>query len=210
MARKLVTIEVSVVSCRLGKTLAGRKKDSAHMAQVSLIWPRAGIALRNSAFKLELISGQCDLRKESWNKTILFKENVESTFGLRVDITEPMKNEALEQILRVMAGAALSLGSDVLEDTVPCGSVAAAPVDYIAKKIKKIPETDVIASGFLDVSAGDIPSQGELVRTVDLQAPLDVIKRSRRTVNRKTKVIRKVLLKKGESNGRLTLSFRRI
>ena len=210
MARKLVSVEISVVSCKLVKTLSGRKKESSHLAQSSLIWPRCGIASRSSACKLSLISGKCDLAEHSWSQSILFKENVEATFAIRVDITEAMGNDALEEFLRFMAGAVLALGSDILEDASPVGSVVSAPVDYLAKKVKKVPAADIIASGSIDISVGDIPAKGKMLLTVDLTSPLDVIKRSRRTVNRKTKVTRKVLMKKGEPNGQITLSIKRI
>ncbi len=210
MARKLVTVEISIVDCRLKKTLSGSKKESSHLVQSSLLWPRAGIALRRSNSKIDLVAGECDLREESWSRRIVFKENVESTFGITVAITEAIGSEALEEFLRFMAGTFMGLGSDVFGAATPGGVLASAPIDYLAKKVKKMPEADLIATGSLDVSVDEIPVKGEQCYTISLEAPQDAIKRSRRTINHKTKVTRKVLMKKGESNGELTLKIKRI
>lgn len=210
MARKLVTVEISIVDCKLRKTLKSGKKESSHLVQSSLLWPRAGIALRRSNSKIDLFAGECDLREESWSRRIVFKENVESIFGISVDITEAIGSEALEEFLRFMAGTFMGLGSSVFEAATPCGALAAAPIDYLAKKVKKLPEADLIAAGSLDVSIDEIPDIEERCYTIPLEAPQDAIKRSRRTVNHKTKVTRKVLMKKGEPNGEITLAIRRI
>ena len=210
MARKLVAVEISLVECTLTKTLSGRKKESSHLVQSSLLWPRAGIAVRKSNSKVDLVAGQCDLREESWTRRIVFKESVESTFGIRVDMTEAIGSEALEEFLRFMAGTVMGIGADLFEDAAPGGAIISAPVEYFAKKVKKMPEADLIATGSLDVSVDEIPAKGERLYTISLFSPRDVIKRSRRTVNRKTKVTRKVLMKKDEPNGELTLSIKRI
>ena len=210
MARKLVAVEISLVDCSLMKTLSGRKKESAHLVQSSLVWPRAGIALRKSNSRVDMVAGVCDLSKESWSRRIVFKENVESTFAIKVDITEAIGSEALEEFLRFMAGTVMGIGADLFEDAAPGGALVAAPVEYLAKKIKKMPAADLIASGSLDVAADQIPLKGEKLFTIPLEAPEDVIKRSRRTINRKTKVTCKVLMKKSEPNGELTLSIKRI
>ena len=211
MARKLVSVEISLVGCSLSKTLSGRKKDSAHLLQSALIWPRAGIASRKYISKIEMFSGLSDMSGQSWSRRIVFKENVQATFGISVDITEAMGNEALEEFLRFMAGFVLSLGADVVEDIVkPVGEIVAAPVNYFAKKIKKMPEPLLIASGVVDIDIGDIPAKEAMLVKIVLNSPREVVKRSRRTVNKKTKVTKKVLIKKGESNGELTLSIRRI
>ncbi len=210
MARKLVAIEISLVGCTLQKTLNGRKKESAHLVQSSLLWPRAGIAVRKGNSKVDMFAGECDLSEESWSRRIVFKENVESTFGIRVDITEAIGSEALEEFLRFMAGTVMGIGADLFEDATPGGVIVAAPVNYLAKKVRKMPEADLIATGILDVASDQIPAEGEKRYTISLTAPKDVIKRSRRTVNRKIKVTRKMLMKRGEPNGELTLSIKRI
>ena len=211
MAGKLVAVEISLVSCSLSKTLNGRKKESAHLLQSTLIWPRAGIASRKQSSKVEMLSGLLDMSDQSWVRRIVFKENVHSTFGIAVDITEAMGSEVLEEFLRFMASIVLSLGADLVEDTViPAGEIAAAPINYFAKKIKKMPEPSMIACGVVDVRTDEIPAKGCVLVKIALSSPREVVKRSRRTVNKKTKVTKKVLMKKGESNGELTLSIRRI
>jgi hypothetical protein len=211
MAGKLVAVEISLVSCSLAKTLNGRKKESMHLLQSSLVWPRAGIASRKQSSKIEMLSGFSDMSGQSWSSRIVFKENVQSTFGVAVDITEAMGSEVLEEFLRFMAGFVLSLGADVMEDAVkPVGELAAAPINYFAKKIKKMPEPALIACGVVDIRTDDIPAKGDVLIKIALSSPREVVKRSRRTVNKKTKITKKVLMKKGESNGELTLSIRRI
>jgi len=211
MARKLVAVEISIVKCSLAKTLSGRKKESVHLLQSSLIWPRSGIASRKYTSRLELLSGEVDMSQQSWSRSIVFKENVESTFGLAVEVTEAMENEVLEEFLRFMAGVVLSLGADLVEDTVkPGGELVAAPVNYFAKKVKKVPEPPLIASGVIDLIVDEIPAKGLKLITIQLKSPRNVTKSSRRTVNKKTKVTKKVLMKKGELNGELTLSIKRI
>ena len=211
MARKLVAVEISIVKCSLAKTLSGRKKESVHLLQSSLIWPRSGIASRKYTSRLELLSGEVDMSQQSWSRSIVFKENVESTFGLAVEVTEAMENEVLEEFLRFMAGVVLSLGADLVEDTVkPGGELVAAPVNYFAKKVKKVPEPSLIASGVIDLIVDEIPAKGSKLITIQLKSPRNVTKSSRRTVNKKTKVTKKVLMEKGELNGELTLSIKRI
>ena len=211
MARKLVAVEISIVKCSLVKTLSGRKRESVHLLQSSLIWPRSGIASRKYVSRLELLAGEVDMSQQSWSRTIVFKENVESTFGLAVEVTEAMENEVLEEFLRFMAGVVLSLGADLVEDTVkPGGELVAAPVNYFAKKVKKVPEPPLIASGVIDLIVDEIPAKGLKLITIQLKSPRNVTKSSRRTVNKKTKVTKKVLMKKGELNGELTLSIKRI
>ncbi len=206
MARKLVTVEISLVSCTLTKTLGG--KESAHLVQSFLVWPRAGIASRISTSRLDLVAGECDLSGERWTRRIVFKENVESTFGIRIDVTEALGNEALEEFLRFMASVVLRLGAGVVDDVVPVGDVAAAPLGYLAAKIKKIPDAAVIAAASADVEVASLPAKGETLLSLELFAPREVVQHSRRTVNRKIKTQRKVLLQKGESNGRITLAIR--
>ena len=210
MARKLVAVEIAFVGCVLEKTLAENKKESTHMVQSTLIWPRVGIASRTSACKVALSSGNCDMKNDRWGKRILFKENVESVFSIKVDITEPIVNETLEEFLRFMGGTVLGLGAEILEDAGPGGPLVSAPAEFMAKKIKQIPEAEVIGSGLIDLPADEIPLKGELLLDVELFSPRDVVKRSRRTVNRKTKVTRKVLMKKDDSNGKIILSIKRI
>ncbi len=211
MARRLVTVEISLVGCSLTKTLNGRKKESAHLLQSSLIWPRAGIASRKYTSKVELIAGQVDMSGASWCRTIIFKENVESYFGFAVELTEAMENEALEEFLRFMAGVVLGLGADVVEDTVkPGGEIVAAPISFFAKKVKSMPDPSMIASGIIDLCVDDIPLKGTKLISIALHSPREVVKRSRRTINKKIKVIKKVLVKKGEPNGELTLAIRRL
>jgi hypothetical protein len=211
MARNLVVLEISMVSCTLVKTLSASKKSSAHLVQSCLVWPRAGIATRFSASRLDLLGGGCDLSDASWSRRIVFKESVEATFGLKVDVTEALGSDALEEFLRFMAGTLLSLGADVVDDLVVPGKLAAAPLDYFAAKIKKVPEPQVIASGAVDLSVDDIPGneEGKLVR-LELKSPREIVQRSRRTVNKKTKLIRKVLLAEDEINGEILLQLRRI
>jgi hypothetical protein len=207
MARKLVTVEISLVNCTLQNT-AGGGKESSHLVQSLLVWPRAGIASRLSASRVDLVAGECDLSRESWTRRIVFKESVEATFGIRIEITEALGGEALEEFLRFMAGVVLRMGADVVDDMVPAGDLAAAPLDYLAARIKKIPDAAVIASASADVSVSSLPAKGEQLISLPLSAPREVVQRSRRTVNRKTRMTRKVLLKKGESNGTITLSIR--
>lgn len=211
MARKLVTVEISVAGCSLPKTLNGGKKKSVHLVQSFLVWPRAGIALRKSAVKAELNSGEYDAGGASWSQRIVFKESVESTFGVAVGVTEALGSETLEEFLRFMTGTVLKLGADVIEGSaIPAADLAAAPFDYLSGKVKKVPEPGLIAAGTVDVHTDSIPAKGEKLIKVVLTSPREVVKRSRRTINKKTKVTRKVLMKKGEPNGEITLSIKRI
>lgn len=210
MARKLVAVEITLVSCSLLNTLKGRGKESTHLLQSSLVWPRAGIASRSSSSRVDLVAGQCDLHGESWTRRIVFKENVEATFGIKVDVSEALGNEAVEEFLRFMAGTVMSLGADVVDDMVPAGAVAAAPLDYFSKKIKQMPDADIIASGCVDVDVDKLSVSGDNIIRMALASPREVVKQSRRTVNRKTKTIRKVLMRKDEPNGEVTLAIRLI
>ncbi len=210
MARKLVVIELALVSCSLLKTLSGKDGQSSHLAQSALIWPRAGIASRFSASRIDLDAGGCDLSTAAWTRRIVFKESVESFFGLKVDITEAIGGEEIEEFLRFMAGTVIGIGADVVDDVVAAGKLASAPLDYLAAKLKKIPEPDVIASGSIDLNSEEIPANHGRLLKVELFSPHEFVKTSRRTVNRKTVTQRRVLMSKAEPNGEVILSARRI
>ena len=125
-------------------------------------------------------------------------------------VTESLDDEELEKILRFWAGAALGVGAGAVEGAAgPLGAIAAAPLEYAAKAVAKYPGASLLVEGLAELDAADFPpSGGERLLTVRLVAARKLLRVTRRTVNSRSRVTRKILLEKGADNGDVTLSVR--
>ena len=89
---EIVLLEIKIPSLK-------GKSHSTHILQSSLIWPRCGIAQKSNEKQLELMHGAVSLRSSGWCQKILFKEVVESLFGLEIKVDGCPEPKRIWQIL---------------------------------------------------------------------------------------------------------------
>ena len=185
------------------------KNHSTHILQSALIWPRCGIAQKNSEKQLALTGGKLDLRNAGWCRQILFKEVVESLFGLELKLTASLSQSELADFGRFIAGQALDIGADEIEDRIPGGELVSLPLVYFSRNLLKNKTPEVIASGTLDLSAEQF-MEGE---TLELELPLisqRELMRQQRIGGKRgpIKYTREKRLGKGEPDGSARIAFR--
>jgi hypothetical protein len=178
------------------------KNHSTHILQSTLIWPRCGIAQKNCEKQLELEGGKLDLKNAGWCRQILFKEVVESLFGLEMKLTASLSQSELASFGRFIAGRVLDIGADEVEDRIPGGELASLPLVYFSKSLLKSKPPEVIVSGFLDLSAEQFLEGQILELELPLLSQRDLVRQQRIGGNRgQVKYTRKKLLDKGEPDG---------
>ncbi len=185
------------------------KNHSTHILQSSLIWPRCGIAQKNSEKQLDLTDGMLDLKNAGWGRRILFKEVVESLFALELKLTESLNQSELANFGRFIAGRVMDIGADEVEDRLPAGELISLPIVYFSKNLLKNKAPEVMVSGNLDLAAEQF-LEGQ---TLELELPLlsqrEWIKQQRIGGRRgPVKYTREKLLGKGEPDGMARLAFR--
>lgn len=185
------------------------KNHSTHILQSSLIWPRCGIAQKNGEKQLDLTGGILDLKNSGWCRQILFKEVVESLFGLELKLTASLSQSELANFSRFIAGQALDIGAEEIEDRIPGGELASLPLVYFSRNLLKNKTPEVIASGTIDLTAEQFLEGQALVLEVPLVSQRELIRQQRIGGRRgSVKYTRETLLGKGESDGIARLGFR--
>lgn len=205
-------LEITLHSAKIPVTGTGIKKSTAHMLNASLIWPRLGIAKKNSSQSLELTRGQADLAQLNWGKRILFRENVQGRFALGITISENLEYEELEKLLRFWAKAALGVTTQTVNLMVgpPLGKIAAAPVDYAARTIGTYPGVKNLVEGMVELDAAEMPQAGRSqLLTLRLSSMRKLVRVTQIPAkgSQPTKKRQRVLLEKGAANGELTLQI---
>jgi hypothetical protein len=209
MALTKRTLEITIQAIHIPVTGAGLLDTTSHLLSAELIWPRVGIAQKATSQPCQLEKGEADFEKAHWGNRILFKENVEGTFALRIALTEVLDDEELEKFLRAFSGAALGFGADVLAPLYPpFGKLVATPIDYLAKDIEKYPGPTRLVEGLVELNAGDFPENSEESLTIRLATTRSILKPVTRRVAGRTRHEKKTLLSKGEPNGDITLLIR--
>lgn len=209
MALAKRTLEISVQEITVPVTGAGVLDKTSHLLSAELIWPRVGIAQKAAAQPCQLEKGYSDFEKIHWGNRILFKENVEGKFALRIALTEVLDDEELEKFLRSFSGAALAFGADMLAPLYPpFGKLLAAPIDYIAKDIEKYPGPTRLVEGVVELDAADFLENAEQPLTIGLVTAHAVTQSLTRRVAGRTRHVKKTILSKGDSNGDITLLIR--
>ena len=203
-------VEITLHSIHIPVTGAGLDITTSHLLTADLVWPRTGTARKSASQSCTLREGAAEFAAANWGRRILFKETVEGRFALAVTVSESLDDEELEKILRFWAGAALGVGAGAVEGAAgPLGAIAAAPLEYAAKAVAKYPGASLLVEGLAELDAADFPpSGGERLLTVRLVAARKLLRVTRRTVNSRSRVTRKILLEKGADNGDVTLSVR--
>lgn len=97
------TLEMALTAVRLA---AEKPASAERLVFATLLWPRPMISERVSTRVLSFRDGAADLAGKDWTERILFKETVEGTYGLIVQVTEPMSSGQIASFFRKL-GAAL-------------------------------------------------------------------------------------------------------
>ena len=209
MALTKRTLEITLQTIHVPMTGAGLLDTTSHLLSAELIWPRVGIAQKATSQPCQLQKGEADFENIHWGNRILFKENVEGKFALRITLTEVLDDEELEKFLRAFSGAALGFGADVLAPLYPpFGKLVAAPIDYLAKDIEKYPGPTRLVEGLVELDAADFPENSEESLTIRLVTTRSILQAVTRRVAGRTRHEKKTLLAKGEPNGDVTLLIR--
>lgn len=209
MALAKRTLEISVQEINVPVTGSGLLDKSSHLLSAELIWPRVGIAQKASSQPCQLQKGSADFAKANWGNRILFKENVEGKFALRVSLTEVLDDEELEKFLRSFSGASLAFGADMLAPLYPpFGKLIAAPIDYIAKDIEKYPGPTRLVEGLVELDAADFLENADTPLTIRFVTTQSITLSVTRRVAGRIRHEKKPVLSQGEPNGDITLLIR--
>lgn len=211
MALAKRTLEITVRQIQVPVTGAGLLDTTSHLLSAELLWPRVGIAQKAASQPCQLQKGKSDLEQAHWGNRILFKENVEGKFAMRVALTEVLDDEELEKFLRSFSGAALAFGADMVAPLYPpFGRLIAAPMDAIAKDIEKYPGPTRLVEGLVELDASDFPEEGEQPLSIRLTTAQAITQSITRRVAGRVRHEKRSLLGKGEPNGHITLLIRSI
>jgi hypothetical protein len=209
MALTKRALEITIQAIHVPVTGAGLLDTTSHLLSAELIWPRVGIPQKAASQPCQLAKGEADFEKIHWGNRILFKEQVEGKFALRIALTEVLDDEEFEKFLRSFSGAALGFGADVLAPLYPpFGKLAAAPIDYLAKDIEKYPGPTRLVEGLAELDAGDFAENSEQTLTIRFATARSILQAVTRRVAGRTRHEKKTLLPKGEPNGDVTLLIR--
>jgi hypothetical protein len=195
------TLEMSLSSVRL----EGSDPEAAErLVLATLLWPRPMISERISSRVLSFRDGAADLGDKDWTERILFKETVEGTYGLVVQVTEPMSAQQVARFFRQMGEALLKLTATEAGKQVSgfwLGALARIPLQILAGEVGDTGKGPKLAA------AGRITLQpGE---SGNLQVPLQAVSDQYRTEVRRVgsrRITRRVkTVSAGDPAGDITL-----
>ena len=199
-------VEILLESLDVSERISMR--ESTHLANFVVIWPRVSVASKEQTATLHLQKGKLDCAKAPWHRKILFKERVENHFAISLHLTESLLAQKVTAFMRQMvAGAAKIAGGQV--DTFFGGSIgdlAALPWDYVQKRFKEKADANIIAEGTIELDADALAE--EQCFTIKLVAPEDVVKTEETGSGRGHGVRRRILFKKGGVLGSAVLRIR--
>lgn len=201
------SIEVTIEAVEIPMLGVRMPKRSSHLVSADLLWPRMGIARKSGEQGCTLQSGVADCSKVLWGRKILLRENIEGRCALRIRISEDLEDEALEKLLRFCGGVFLGVAAETVEDLVPLGKIASAPLSYASKEVAKYNGPETIVEGFLELEAADFQKTGSRRMVMQLFAAQDVTVSKRKKIGngKQSRTVHSTLLKKGEPNGTITL-----
>jgi len=182
-----------------------KSKQSSHLLTAELIWPRNAIAKKTSMVACKLSNGVFTQDSAPWGERVLFKEETEGRFGLKVVLSKPTDSAALEAFLRSIFGTLLSAGGEFLASSTPVAPVRKierAPFEYFSKLIAKMPDPNPLAYGIIDLSPKDIQNCD------DISIPIRLSEAVWKTTQRPGKgqhPIRKKVMEKDTEIGAITL-----
>ena len=208
------TIEVNLARAELAAA-GGAGKDTRHLLTATLIYPRPGVAARSRVVALALENGRADWSARAWSDRIVFKENVEGPFALRVEISYALEADTLKRILEAVTSAALNAAGSGIEDAVSKGwgsDLAGPPIDLIEKagSLSGGDSRGYLAAGVVDLALDDTWKGGDLrCLRIPVRTREDVQIMERRMVGGRMVSEPRTVVKANESLGFLELDIKR-
>lgn len=165
------TLELRIQSLRLDPPFAGPARME-RLRIATLIWLRPLIAERISSKPVKSVKGTLDLSGAAWSERILFKENVEGSFGLVLRVTEPLSETKIARFLAPWGAGLLRLaGTETgkLAGDPWSAALARIPLQLLAGELgNAAKEPTIVAAGRVTLR----PGQSEILR-VPLVSPRD-------------------------------------
>ena len=157
-------------------------RESAHVLNATLIWPRIGIAKRSWECEVRLKKGLCDKSAAPWHEKILFREITEGHFALQLDLTVSLTRIQLRTWRRQLMGYVTKAAGELADDVGFAGELAEAPLKVASKEFLAKKEPELYATGAVDLNAADFAeaSQAPVLVEIPLVSALDITKLTRR------------------------------
>ncbi|NMA42821.1 MAG: hypothetical protein GX946_05505 [Oligosphaeraceae bacterium] len=193
-------LEISILELQVDSYRG--KAESNHVMSATLLYPRPAIAMKKCEKQVNLQDGVFDWRQESWCKRIMFKEVCDFRFGLEISLSEAMSKSEMAEFARFMAGRAMRLGANELDDIIPAGDLVVLPLHYYSQNLLKNKAMDIIILGDLDLEIAQFEGHESLQLEIPLYSERKLVKRQR--VGGRKGPVRyssKTLLEKGARDG---------
>jgi len=175
---------------------------------VELVWPRMQVSSKTATRTLAFPKGVADFTGQPWHERILFKESVERRFALAVRVYDTTISLKLEGLLRYTIGEVFGVTGGIVEDIVPgeLGDIAASPMEYLKKQVRKDQAPEPVAEGYLDLETADLEGSSEL--EIELLATADSYRVSHRPGEKGPKAQKRIKYRsKGEVVGKAKLTL---
>lgn len=195
------TLEMTLDTVRL---TAEEPESAERIVLATLLWPRPMISERVSSRVLTFRDGAADLAEKDWTERILFKETVEGTYGLIVQVTEPMSSGEVAKFFRQLGEALLKVSASEMAKLVSgpwLGALARIPLQILAEEVGAPGQgPKLAAAGRITLLPGEPGS---------LRIPLQTVRDQYRTETRRVgsrKITRRVkTASAGEPAGEIVL-----
>ena len=159
MGKEKKSVEIELLHVDISGFTAPR--ESKHIVTSELIWPRLLVASKTNIRTLKLNKGMADLENSRWIDRILFKENVEFTFGFVIRVSQSLTSALFDEIIRYIGGAAFGVAGSLVggEFGKEAGDLAASPLLFVRKKLLASHEAETILEGAIDLETATLDGE---------------------------------------------------
>lgn len=202
------TVEGVIRALKIQKNPGGAPSGAcSHVLTAEVIWPRPAIQTKVYASAATFNNGEMDCG--NWLKSVVFKETVEGSFGVRFGVSEPATSSEIRKFFGNILKAGVSLVTGFAADAAgneDLSEFITSPVSQAASmtassQIRTIAQCEAALSLQEIIDAGD----GGLLVRLPLVCPSDFV---RRVSSAGQKVHRtKKMISKGEANGYAEVIF---
>ena len=206
MGKEKKAIEIELLHVDISGFTA--PSESKHIVTCELIWPRLLVASKTSLRTLKMHKGMADLQNSRWMDRILFKENVEYTFGLVIRVSQSLTSALFDEIMRYIGGAAFGVAGSLLESEVgkEAGDLAASPLLFVRKKLLASHEAEILLEGGTDLETAAL--DGETILEIPLLSLKNQYETRMTTGGRGRPTTRKRITAIGDRRGTATIRIK--
>ena len=137
-----------------------------------LVLPRNSIQRKRALREVSVKNGHRSLKRAPFYQTALLKEKVDGRFGLKVSITRPLKNRALDVQVRSLLATAIESGTDLLASLLFKGNLLEDVVEAGGEQLADALQSEEPVF----IAAGGIDLQADALRSGVLTIPLKLTK----------------------------------